>query len=93
MLRQAISDVYLNVLYVLMQVNDAYTVLVREKKLPLSLLEDPEAKKGAKQSRAHLLTAQPFTSTFGKKQTRKRPRLAMESYAELLDSAEATGTQ
>lgn len=29
----------------LLQVKDSYTVLLREKKLPLALLEDPEAKR------------------------------------------------
>jgi nuclear GTP-binding protein len=31
------------------KVNDAYTVLLREKKLPLQLLEDPEKKMKGKQ--------------------------------------------
>jgi nuclear GTP-binding protein len=31
------------------KVNDAYTVLLREKKLPLQLLEDPDKKLGGKQ--------------------------------------------
>lgn len=31
------------------KVNDSYTVLLREKKLPLQLLEDPEKKVGGKQ--------------------------------------------
>lgn len=34
------------------KVNDAYTVLLREKKLPLQLLEDPEKKLKGKQVRA-----------------------------------------
>jgi nuclear GTP-binding protein len=33
------------------KVNDAYTVLLREKKLPLQLLEDPEKKMKGKQVR------------------------------------------
>jgi hypothetical protein len=33
------------------KVNDAYTVLLREKKLPLQLLEDPEKKLAGKQVR------------------------------------------
>ena len=57
------------------QVNDAYTVLIREKKLPLSLLEDPDKKPDAKQARANLLTMQPFGDTFGPNARRKRPRL------------------
>ena len=72
----------------LMQVGNAYTVLLREKKLPMSLLEDPEKKTG-KASRVHLLQTQPFQSTFGQKQNRKRPRLAADSYSQLRQSAEA----
>ena len=42
------------------QVQDAYTVLLREKKLPMSLLEDPEkvARAGGKAARSHLLATQ-----------------------------------
>lgn len=72
------------------QVNDTYSVLLREKKLPLALLEDPTAKKGGKQARSHLLATQPFAQVFGAKKTRKRPRLTAESYRELLASAAAT---
>ena len=42
---------------------DAYTVLLREKKLPMSLLLDPEAAAkadGGKPARARLLTVAPF---------------------------------
>lgn len=76
------------------KVNDPYTVLVRERKLPLSLLEDPDAeiRKGAKQTKASLIATQPFSTTFGKKQTRKRPKLGADSYADMLESAEA-GTE
>lgn len=41
-----------------MQVNDAYTVLLREKKLPMSLLEDPEKANAGKAARVHLLATQ-----------------------------------
>jgi len=73
------------------KVNDPYTVLVREKKLPLALLEDPEkeSKQGGKAARASLVATQPFNATFGKKQTRKRPKLLSESYQDLLVKAEA----
>ena len=42
------------------QVQDAYTVLLREKKLPMSLLEDPEkvGRAGGKAARSHLLATQ-----------------------------------
>ncbi len=70
------------------KVSDAYTVLLREKKLPLQLLEDPERKVGAKAARANLLTTQPFGDTFGKRSTRKRPKLSVEGYAELAQNAD-----
>ncbi|KAH7621999.1 hypothetical protein Ndes2526B_g02824 [Nannochloris sp. 'desiccata'] len=77
------------------KVNDPYTVLLKEKKLPLSLLEDPEAeaKRGKKQSRASLVATQPFSATFGKKKTRKKPKLGTDSYADLLAKAEETGEE
>ena len=73
------------------KVNDPYTVLLREKKLPLSLLEDPEAKRGGKVARASLVATQPFRATFGKNQTRKRPKLASDSYETLVSRAEEVG--
>eukprot|EP00873_Tetraselmis_striata_P002942 jgi/Tetstr1/423206/TSEL_001326.t1 len=74
------------------KVNDAYTVLVRERKLPMQLLEDPEEKlrKAGKEARASLLAVHSFDSTFGKKKTRKRPALKAESLAEMLTAAENT---
>lgn len=73
------------------KVNDPYTVLLKEKKLPLSLLQDPdvESKKSGKAARTALVTMQPFAATFGKKQTRKRPKLIAESYEDLLSSVQA----
>lgn len=69
------------------KINDSYTVLLREKKLPLQLLEDPERKVGAKQARADLLGTQPFAETFGPNRRRKRPKLAAEGYADLVQGA------
>ena len=76
-----------------MQVGDSYSVLLRQKKLPMSLLEDPEqkAKEGGKAARSHLLQTQPFAATFGKHQQRKRPRMSVESYSDLLNSAGQSG--
>jgi nuclear GTP-binding protein len=70
--------------------NDPYTVLLRQRKLPLSLLEDPSTtnKRGGKEARASLVATQPFSSTFGKKQTRKRPKLSVDSYQDLVSIAE-----
>ena len=59
----------------------------------MQLLEDPEqkARKSGKAARSHLLATQPYGTTFGKQQQRKRPRLAAESYSELLDAAGEVG--
>ncbi|GAX81235.1 hypothetical protein CEUSTIGMA_g8667.t1 [Chlamydomonas eustigma] len=70
------------------KVNDAYTVLLREKKLPLQLLEDPEKKLGGKQLRSNLLATQPFKDVFGPNKKRKKPRLASESLAAFVETAE-----
>jgi hypothetical protein len=73
------------------KVADSYTVLLREKKLPLQLLEDPDAARrvGAKQARVDLLTTQPFAATFGPSTSRKRPKLAAEGYEGLVAAAAA----
>jgi hypothetical protein len=71
------------------KVNDAYTVLLREKKLPLQLLEDPEKKIGGKQVRASLVATQPFADTFGKSKKRKKPKLLVDSLEELVQAADA----
>lgn len=73
------------------KVNDAYTVLLREKKLPLQLLEDPETKVGVKQARASLLATQPFADTFGPKKQRKRPKVSAESLDDLAQTVGANG--
>lgn len=49
---------------------DPYTVLVKGRKIPLSLLTTSN-----KASRANLLEVESFQNTFGKKSTRKRPKL------------------
>ena len=41
--------------------------------------------------RANLVSTQPFATTFGAKQTRKRPKLGADSYDELLSAANAGG--
>lgn len=71
------------------KINDSYTVLLREKKLPLQLLEDPERKVGGKQKRVDLLSTQPFADTFGPNRRRKRPKLRAEAYADLVQAAAA----
>ena len=46
-----------------------------------------------KAKRSHLLQTQPFASTFGQQAQRKRPRLASETYDDLLRSAQHTDDQ
>lgn len=75
------------------KVADPYTVLIREKKLPLSLLEDPEKKGAGKAARVNLVQTQPFASTFGRQSTRKRPKLSADSYADMLQMAASTEEQ
>lgn len=72
------------------KINDPYSVLLKEKKLPLSLVEDPEKskRKRGKAARAQLVTVEPFSATFGQKKTRKRPKLAIDSYSDLVQHAE-----
>ncbi|KAF6256587.1 NUC091 domain-containing protein [Scenedesmus sp. NREL 46B-D3] len=55
--------------------------------LPLQLLEDPERKVGGKQKRIDLLSTQPFGETFGPNRRRKRPKLAVEGYGDLVQAA------
>uniref|UniRef100_A0A383VJE8 Nuclear/nucleolar GTPase 2 n=1 Tax=Tetradesmus obliquus TaxID=3088 RepID=A0A383VJE8_TETOB len=71
------------------KINDSYTVLLREKKLPLQLLEDPERKVGGKQKRVDLLSTQPYGETFGPNRKRKRPKLAADGYDDLVQAAAA----
>ncbi|KAL6757853.1 NUC091 domain-containing protein [Haematococcus lacustris] len=70
------------------KVNDAYTVLLKEKKLPLQLLEDPDKKNKGKQIRHNLIASQPYQDTFGKSAKRKKPRLAVESIDDLVTAAD-----
>jgi nuclear GTP-binding protein len=54
-------------------VADPYTMVIRNKSLPLALLGDPY-----KNAKMNLLTTESFGDTFGKKKVRKRPRLGAE---------------
>ncbi|CAL0310641.1 unnamed protein product [Lupinus luteus] len=59
-----------------------YNVILKQKKLPLSLLNDRQ-----KQSRVHLLDREPFTDAFGPKTKRKRPTLLAADYESLVQKA------
>lgn len=57
---------------------DPYTVVLKQNKLPMSLLSE-----AAKPSRPDLVSAEPFAETFGPKAQRKRPRVEASSFQEL----------
>ena len=54
---------------------DPFQVLIKNKKLPISLLKNP-----LKEKRANLLDVEKYEEAFGPKKTRKRPKLAKYSY-------------
>ncbi|TKY49087.1 Nuclear/nucleolar GTPase 2 [Spatholobus suberectus] len=62
-----------------------YNVILKEKKLPLSLLNDHQ-----KQARVHLLDREPFKDAFGPKTKRKRPSLFVADYESLLKKADGS---
>ncbi|XP_078438413.1 GTP-binding family protein [Wolffia australiana] len=62
-----------------------YNVILKERKLPLSLLNDHQ-----KQARAHLLDTEPFRDAFGPKSKRKRPRLLATDYESLIKKADGS---
>ncbi|KAF5468537.1 hypothetical protein F2P56_012681 [Juglans regia] len=62
-----------------------YNVILREKKLPLSLLNDRQ-----KQTRVHLLDTEPFGDAFGPKTKRKRPKLLAADYESLVKKADGS---
>ena len=65
---------------------DGYTVLIKQKKLPLSLLADPE--KG-RARRVNLLGTSPFSETFSAGRRQKRPKLATDDLATMAARAAA----
>ncbi|CAN1771039.1 Nuclear/nucleolar GTPase 2 [Linum perenne] len=62
-----------------------YNVILRGKKLPLSLLNDHQK---LKQAKVHLLETEPFVDAFGPKGKRKRPRLLASDYESLVKKAD-----
>ena len=67
---------------------DGYTVLIKQKKLPLSLLKDPE--KG-RARRVNLLSQSSFSETFGANKRRKKPKLAMDNLEAMVSTASKMG--
>ncbi|ORX82084.1 NGP1NT-domain-containing protein [Basidiobolus meristosporus CBS 931.73] len=65
------------------KLNDPYQVLLRQNKLPMSLLTDP-----TKTSRMHMLETETFDHTFGPKAQRKKPKLNISSLEDLATNVE-----
>ncbi|KAJ2755934.1 GTPase required for pre-60S ribosomal subunit nuclear export and maturation [Coemansia sp. BCRC 34490] len=61
------------------KINDPYQVLLRRSKLPTSLLHD-----NAQIGRVNMLQTESFGETFGPKAQRKRPKLNVEDYENLV---------
>ncbi|CAG8595756.1 10900_t:CDS:2, partial [Acaulospora colombiana] len=60
------------------KVDDPYQVLLRQNKLPMSLLAD-----ATKMARMHMIDTEPFADTFGPKAQRKRPKLKVGTLEDL----------
>ncbi|OMH85491.1 Nucleolar GTP-binding protein 2 [Zancudomyces culisetae] len=69
------------------KVNDPYQVLLRQNKLPMSLLTSSNAEGGLINKRS-VLAVESFGSTFGPKAQRKRPKLSVEDISELAKDTE-----
>ncbi|CAN9513839.1 unnamed protein product [Ophioblennius macclurei] len=66
---------------------DPYRVVMRQSKLPMSLLHD---RVKAHNSKVHILDTEAFETTFGPKAQRKRPNLMVGDVKDLLEKAEAS---
>ncbi|KAH9298944.1 hypothetical protein KI387_030626 [Taxus chinensis] len=64
------------------RLSNTYNVILKERKLPLSLLNDHQ-----KQTRVHLLDTEAFKDTFGPKRKRNRPKLLADDYEALVQRA------
>ena len=68
---------------------DPYSVVLRRKKIPMALLKDSE-----KVAKMNLLETESFEATFGKHNTRKRPKMSesLSDYAALANHASESAT-
>ncbi|XP_070821853.1 nucleolar GTP-binding protein 2 [Chaetodon trifascialis] len=66
---------------------DPYRVVMRQSKLPMSLLHD---RVKAHASKVHILDTEGFETTFGPKAQRKRPSLMVGDVKDLIEQAEAS---
>ncbi|XP_074832427.1 nucleolar GTP-binding protein 2 isoform X1 [Carettochelys insculpta] len=66
---------------------DPYKVVMKQSKLPMSLLHD---RIRPHNSKVHILDTEAFETTFGPKSQRKRPNLSVSDVQSLLENAEAS---
>lgn len=68
---------------------DPYSILLKQKKLPMGLVANSDTTQRALAgAQVGLLTNEPFEETFSKKRRRKRPKLMASSLSELVAKAE-----
>ncbi|GER43025.1 GTP-binding family protein [Striga asiatica] len=67
------------------RMSNSYNVILNEKKLPMSLLNDHH-----KQPRVHLLDTEPFNDTFGSTEKRKRQKRLASDYGSLVKRADGS---
>lgn len=68
---------------------DPYSVLLKQKRVPMGLIADAESEQRALAgTQLGLLANEPFEETFSKKRKRKRPKLAAGSISDLVARAE-----
>lgn len=73
---------------------DPYQILLKQKKVPLGLIADQDSETRALAgTQLGLLANEPFEETFSKKRKRKRPKLAVNSIAELASSADSRNNE
>ncbi|CAD7700424.1 unnamed protein product [Ostreobium quekettii] len=66
--------------------HSAFTVLLRERKLPMQLLKEPDARKSEAERKRTILQVESFDDTFGPSRKRKRPKLSLDTYEDLVSS-------
>jgi len=70
------------------QQSDPYSYLLKQNKLPMSLIRDDKTKNGLKQHQAKMtVETAPFSNTFGPKAQRKRVKLGVSSLEDLAEGS------
>ncbi|KAH9926424.1 NUC091 domain-containing protein [Fomitopsis serialis] len=72
--------------------SDPYSVLLRRNKLPMALLDDAQNRMSARY-RSHIVETEPFKETFGPKAQRKKPRLDVGTFEELVKQGDVAANE